>query len=589
MRKLFSGLKQIFLDFCHWSSTDAIPHIATGFFYQFIFQLLHTYFQYPTNVDTTITYGTKVFPAVTYCLFNPWKLSQIAGTPLQDLVNAYISGNNEPGFGFTSPSTTVRQQRAQKWTQLMYETLQASDEATNQNMSYGYSDLFIQCTYNTYACEESDFQSFYDPFYGQCFTFNYNGKYNTSRASPNYGLQVIIRVFEQEFLPWITSSGVSVSIKKQGKTPFADSKGYFAPSGKDTAFGIRSITKIKLPKPYSNCEDTMSKKNKYDTETCIRNCIQAKIVSKCGCYDPTYNKPSLQTTETCIRNCIQAKIVSKCGCYDPTYNKPSSQTVLSCFNMADPNTAIDCILSIEDTDGTSGFNVNTECNCPQVCNDESYKIAVSNAIWPAQKYKPTECIQDVFAPANTSNPYNFWNQPPVEIPTSAPETSCNNTNNNNNNHDWRWWIKKSSASPCTTPATTTTPKPTTTTKASLQSQIANIGVTIGPCKNWYDGNTLMSEVYFEEMNFLTNEESPAYPALNLISDIGGQLGFWLGMSILSVIEFLILFGMWILFLLCYAFGVNIFKDNKTNNDPNANNLYHENNFDLPPKVQDPTY
>ena len=154
-------------------------------------------------------------------------------------------------------------------------------------------------------------------------------------------------------------------------------------------------------------------------------------------------------------------------------------------------------------------------------SDESHKIAVSNAIWPAQKYKPTECIQDVFAPANTSSPYNFWNQPPVEIPTSAPEIPCNNSNSNNYYYytcvkihgKWTKQYKSSgsSSAPCTTPAPTTTPKPTTTTKASLQSQIANLGVTIGPCKNWYDGNTLMSEVYFEEMNFLTNEESPAYP------------------------------------------------------------------------------
>jgi hypothetical protein len=75
MLKLFSGLGQIFLDFCKWSSTHAIPHIggagtlvvgiiwsiifiaaAAGFLYQFIFQLLYTYFQYPTNVDSTVLF-----------------------------------------------------------------------------------------------------------------------------------------------------------------------------------------------------------------------------------------------------------------------------------------------------------------------------------------------------------------------------------------------------------------------------------------------------------------------------------------------------------------------------------------------------
>ncbi|CAL2030258.1 hypothetical protein CAEBREN_32534 [Caenorhabditis brenneri] len=68
------------------------------------------------------------------------------------------------------------------------------------------------------------------------------------------------------------------------------------------------------------------------------------------------------------------------------------------------------------------------------------------------------------------------------------------------------------------------------------------------CLDWYKANTILIEIYYERMNFQVLTESPAYTFVNFISDVGGQVGLFLGMSIISVIEYLVL--LFLVFFYC---------------------------------------
>ncbi|XP_077988550.1 epithelial sodium channel subunit alpha-like [Glandiceps talaboti] len=55
-------------------------------------------------------------------------------------------------------------------------------------------------------------------------------------------------------------------------------------------------------------------------------------------------------------------------------------------------------------------------------------------------------------------------------------------------------------------------------------------------KDWTRENVLKLDVYFEMLNYEYIEEYPSYLIEDLLSDMGGQLGLWIGVSIITVFE-----------------------------------------------------
>ncbi|ESN96408.1 hypothetical protein HELRODRAFT_163469 [Helobdella robusta] len=66
----------------------------------------------------------------------------------------------------------------------------------------------------------------------------------------------------------------------------------------------------------------------------------------------------------------------------------------------------------------------------------------------------------------------------------------------------------------------------------------------------YQENLAKVELYYEEFNHERIEEKPSYELPQFLSDCGGILGLWLGMSVLTICEFLefgmdlFFFGIW---------------------------------------------
>uniref|UniRef100_A0A914YAX2 Uncharacterized protein n=1 Tax=Panagrolaimus superbus TaxID=310955 RepID=A0A914YAX2_9BILA len=70
------------------------------------------------------------------------------------------------------------------------------------------------------------------------------------------------------------------------------------------------------------------------------------------------------------------------------------------------------------------------------------------------------------------------------------------------------------------------------------------------CLNFYREQGALIEVYFEQLNYESLLESEAYGLPNLLSDFGGQLGLWMGVSVITIMEVTILAGELLFNILC---------------------------------------
>uniref|UniRef100_A0A914XKG2 Amiloride-sensitive sodium channel n=1 Tax=Plectus sambesii TaxID=2011161 RepID=A0A914XKG2_9BILA len=71
-------------------------------------------------------------------------------------------------------------------------------------------------------------------------------------------------------------------------------------------------------------------------------------------------------------------------------------------------------------------------------------------------------------------------------------------------------------------------------------QVGNCDKGAQECIAYYGQNAVMLEVYYEQMSFEVLTETEAYLMVNLISDCGGQLGLWMGFSVITMIEVIVL-------------------------------------------------
>ncbi|CAJ0567042.1 unnamed protein product, partial [Mesorhabditis spiculigera] len=67
------------------------------------------------------------------------------------------------------------------------------------------------------------------------------------------------------------------------------------------------------------------------------------------------------------------------------------------------------------------------------------------------------------------------------------------------------------------------------------------GLNQQQCLNYLREQGAMIEVFFEQLNYEALQESEAYGWPNLLSDFGGQLGLWMGVSVITISEVGLLF------------------------------------------------
>ena len=315
------------------------------------------------------------FPAVTICNLNSFNLKESFDQSF--LFNDESLTSKSIDYYFVEAQENLKRYVANM------------DEAEQQAISFQLNASLISCSFNKQICDSSNFTSFFDYNYGNCYTFNGGENetiLSTTQIGKNYGLELEVLTGDPtiQTLPQ-TSEGLLLVVHNQTRTLVPSIQlinGINIPPGYNTYISVSRDFHSKLSSPYSKCIADLVTSQTFGS--ILYNYMYASGIS-------TYDQAS------CIRLCYQKVVQDLCECYDPKYPSLNNMTI-KCLNPYQ----IDCILNITDNIFLKGNDYINICgfDCPIECNTVDYSLLSSSSFYPSENY-----VKILFQGKNMSNYY----------------------------------------------------------------------------------------------------------------------------------------------------------------------------------------
>jgi len=243
-------------------------------------------------------------------------------------------------------------------------------------LSHNLGDILKYCAFNgADLCGPDQFVWSFDPYYGNCYTFNAERFYSngskidlktSSIAGPFYGLELelYVNVYELLLADSVDSFGAIIRIGNSSySTHYTKADGILILPGTLTHVAVNRELKSLQPKPYSDCE--------IDSNS-------PKFIQGLDLYNLIAQSNYLYTQELCFIQCYQEFLIDKYNCSDPNY--------LSLFNSSNLCSYMAFIF-----DSGYDFNVNfinKHCfaKCPLECDQISFRTSLSSTLLNGNKY-----------------------------------------------------------------------------------------------------------------------------------------------------------------------------------------------------------
>ncbi|XP_025106862.1 FMRFamide-activated amiloride-sensitive sodium channel-like isoform X2 [Pomacea canaliculata] len=435
------------------------------------------------------------FPSVTVCNIEPisWRKLRLLfengeDTELMQWLNftmRFKFGNQHPHL------TSIR---------AFYENL--GDEA--KNISHELKDLLIHCQFNQEACSVENFTTSFDGNYFNCFTFN--GGTPEKRllmhaTGPQNGLSLIVSLDNDE-PPLGTygvynkdsnilhSAGMRLVVHAPNTMPSPVDHGFDIPPGYSSSIGLKAVLNTRLSQPYGNCttDALIGMKYKNTFFSCLQVCKQHIIMKRCFCKSSALPE-------------IVSGNVSFCGVI---YNWKSILAELEGYTLGDEV----CIkqLACEEQvlkELANDRSYEKTCQCYQPCYETTYQKSVSLSYWPLEFYQ-LHALQVFYG---TDIKQNFMHEAFTFLSELANFSQLMKTRNDTRREN----ILKQSYT------------------LSEKEKVQRASTLIRQ-------NLLRLNIYLEDLSVVEYRQLPAYGLADLFADIGGTLGLWMGISVLTIME-----------------------------------------------------
>ncbi len=537
---------EVVINFAQNTTIHGLPHIRSSkkwyfkVFWTIVFlvalcgftsnvvELFQKYLQYEVKLVTFMERKPVHFPDVTLCPYRPLDISVIKSfhrrfTETDDLVESFSLKNTGttrmaiPQFeesvlnamrpfiklydtfgrlSRTGSRTTVFSNLIKKST--LFTMLSESDLASGLIPNW---EIAVRCRFQQLPCHMKNItmEISHHPVFHKCMTLRNPNYINTGGI--DRGLE-IVGIYGSNFMDWTANisrsnkfsmpgvsesgsalsgdQGVRVIVHPPNTVPVPTGEGYNVPPGFSCHIGVKVKESIRLGKPYGTCANGYPPGMKYwshnDTYrliNCLRQCFQTRIVNKCSCVSGRLPLPDFVHKDN-LTFCENIMNLPK-NCSAPEVTPDES-----CLNYLRNNENYQQCANSEFDKGKENLNIMKECDCYISCKRTKYDMQYSLTEWP-----PGPELDNVYG--DLINKWEFFEE-------------FNKTNPN--------WLKR-----------------------RMYEQHFSF-------ENRFKGLKDLAKinVYISDTTISRTEETAAYTVNSLLSDLGGQMGFWAGMSVLSFCE-----------------------------------------------------
>ncbi|CAH1776721.1 unnamed protein product [Owenia fusiformis] len=438
-----------------------------------------------------------IFPSVTVCPLygiSSMKIAEVYSDPNSD----YISLNN-----FLSSSYALVDELAQitneTYLSIMTNTILVARSNRGYYANLGVSgvstighefgDFIPYCLYQEKECSAADFQKLVHHEYKNCYTFN-GGDINISKpiisstgAQKGLSLTLYLENSENAYVAYnvnrvmTAASGARVIIHEKGTLPDPDNEGFDVEPGHLISVALSANKRQLLKQPWGECAE----------------------------HNTLHSTDYKYTRNTCRIKCIEKVIQRQCGCrYDllpVDINATTELDIQPCgkFNIkewlkaTEANTTVlkedlaKVICSKEEHQWTALAKDIPSCECEYNCTYVDYEIETSQSVWPMRGSELDFFCQLSYLNISGSFFERFQNSIGIH---------CN----------------------------------------SFMEYI-NVAQNHG---DELRANVLRVNVYFKTLEVKYTIQDEGFSLVSMISEIGGVLGIFVGVSIITILEIFVL-------------------------------------------------
>ena len=437
------------------------------------------------------------FPSVTLCNIEPmsWrKVRTLFDKPDGELMT-WLRFLDSESFTFGDQQAHLTSIRA------FYENL--GDEA--KYISHDINDFLIHCRFNDEICSVENFTTTFDGNYFNCFTFNMGDmveKLLMHATGPQNGLSLIISL-DNDDPPFGTygiyhlnsnilhSAGVRVVVHAPNTMPSPVNHGFDVPPGYSSSIGLKAVLHSRLSEPYGNCttDDLMGTQVYRNTFfSCLQLCKQRIIIRRCGCKSSALPQVLDNNITFCGVIPNWKHILMHEG--NNSEAKAIHIPTLACEQKVLQEMANDRSYEIS-------------CKCFQPCRETTFQKSVSLSYWPLEFYQ-YDALQLFYG---ESIEQNFMHEAYTFLKKLANMTQI--------------MIEKND---------------TRTENILKQSYTLTQKEQAERASNLIRQNLLRLNIYLEDLSVVEFRQLPGYDLADLFADIGGTLGLWMGISVLTIME-----------------------------------------------------